>query len=931
MNFRTIPLFFVFVALWPVSGLQAAESPDIRVSVLTNMTISTVTSNYSAAAGFRPHIRFPGMDRREDGTLRIWMNVGQTQGVSAPGKNFKSFDDGQSWSEVPNALVVTVTRILAAGQTSWGVVPDHNNAGGFTTWTSPRYQSTDGGDTWSQVANAQFNNGGVSYLSLYGNIGEVVEVAGSHVMTAFGVRQGSTTFELVLFATTDAGANWTRRATVAQHVSGVAASMGIEGPNEGDIVRLDNGDLLSVFRTGQPFPTEDVYAVAPSIFWSISGDDGFTWSSPKMLGTAGQQVQLRKLPDGTVAMSYGRYGCKLMFADPTGRRWTEPAVIYDGPTDGTVDLELANDGTYAYSYAQSSFYNLSFDPDVHQVSWSPLSFADGLEIEFRAREVSGTTLQSAAIVQVGDGTGILAVEIIGSGVQLQGINGNAGQQVYSFDSGQWTTYRLDVAPDPGDPAEILAELYVNGVLRLTNAPDPVVDINHVRIGDVTGSNNGTWDLDWLRFRDLGGAQWALEYDGDVLPDQLAEAWTKVESGGGVASLLSGGGTDYLRMDTGPNGLPVSLYYSLVAGAPAPPDGYRYTENGAEIAHMKVARLSITNVPASDPFDWALEYHGDVSPDTLPVAWTETQLGSVDQFLWADDGQDYLRIDTGGSGLPARLYYDLFSGTPGSEWAAMDFNEGVAAEFRARVGDTNLAEGVARILLGDGANGYVLMELTGTDIRLEGEGGNAEEEVLTIDTTQWHTYRLVVGPDPSFGNKVRAQVFLDGMNSSAVLTNLPNPAATFDQIQFGDVAGSDNGSWDLDFLRFASRDADADGMPDDWEHLHFGNWDAGPLKDPDGDYLSNVNEYQAGTIPTNDASVFAVSTEVEDLGASVRISWASEPDRFYAIAETTDLENGPWTVAAGFGHIAATPPVNVATIPANTSVPTYYRVELKTSW
>jgi len=931
MSFRIISLFFLFIALWPVRGLQAAESPDVRVSVLTNMTISTVTSNYSAAAGFRPHIRFPGMDRREDGTLRIWMNVGQTQGVSAPGKNFKSVDSGQSWSEVPAALVVSVTRILPSGQTSWGVVADHDDAGGFTTWASPRYESTDGGDNWIRVTDAQFNNGGVSYLTLYGNIGEVVECAGSMLMTAFGVRQGSTTFELVLFSTTDAGANWTRRATIAQHVSGVATSMGIEGPNEGDIVKLDNGDLLSVFRTGQPFPTEDIHAVAPSIFWSISGDDGFTWSSPKMLGTTGQQVQLRKLPDGTVAMSYGRYGCKLMFADPTGRRWSEPAVIYNGPTDGTVDLELANDGTYAFSYAQSSFYNLSFDPDAHQVSWSPLSFADGLEVEFRAREVSGTTLQSAAMVQAGDGTGVVYVELTSSGVQLQGIHGNAGQQVYSFDSSQWTTYRLEVAPDPGDPGEILAELYVNGVLRLTNAPDPVVDFNHVRIGDVTGSNNGTWDLDWLRFRELGEVPWALEYDGTVLPDQLPEPWTRVESGGGVASLLSGGGADYLRLDTGPNGLPVSLYYTLVAGAPAPPDGYRYTENGAEIAHMKVARLSITNVPASEPFAWALEYHGDVAPSALPVAWTETQLGSVDRYYWADNGQDYMRIDTGGSGAPNRLHYDLHAGTAGSQWAAMDFNEGVVAEFRARVGDTNIAEGVARVLLGDGSAGYVLLELTGTDIRLEGEGGNGGEEVLTLDTTQWHTYRVLVGPDPAFGNKVWARVFLDGMNASAVLTNLPNPAATFDQIQFGDVAGSDNGNWDIEFLRFASRDADGDGLPDDWEHLHFGNWDAGPLDDPDGDHFFNVDEYQAGTIPTNGASVLALSAAVEDLGSTVRIFWNSEPDRFYSISQTVDLENGPWSIVAGHDNIAATPPQNIATIPANTAVPMYYRVELKTSW
>ena len=911
--------------------LRGAEAPDVRVALLANQTISTVTTNYSSAPGFRPHIRFPGMDRRADGSLRIWMNVGQAQGVAAPGKNFESLDAGQTWPEVAAGIVVPVTRIVPAGQASWGVVVDYSDAGGFAAWAEPRYLSTDGGHTWTRTVDAQFDSAGVSYLSLYGNIGEVVEDGGAFLMTAFGIRQGETTFELSLFASTDAGANWTRRATIAQHVPGVATSMGPEGPTEGDIVKLDNGDLLAVFRTGQPFPTEDAYAVDPSIFWSLSSDQGFTWSPPKMLGTAGQQVQLTGLADGTVAMSYGRYGGKLLFADPTGRRWTEPAVIYNGPTDGTVDLEPATNGTFAFSYAQTSFYNPAYDPDVHQVSWSPLSFADGVEMEFRARETSGTTLQSAAIVQAGDGTGLVAVEITAAGVQLQGINGNAGQQVYGFDSSQWTTYRLEVAPDPGAPGAMLAELYVNGVLRLTNAPDPLLDINHVRIGDVTGANNGAWDLDWLRFRALGETPWALEYEGDVLPDQLAEHWSFVESGGGTASIQSGGGATWLQMDTGPNGLPVSLYYTLVAGAPAPPAGYRYTENGTEIAHMKVARLEIQTVPVSEPFDWALQYHGDVTPDLLPVPWAETRLGAVTNYLWADNGQDYLRIDTGSSGSPAQLHYDLFAGTAGSAWANLDFNQGVVAEFRARIGLPSTAEGVARLLVGDGANGYLLLELTGTDIRLEGEGGNAGEAVYNLDTTQWHTYRLVIGPDPAFGNKVWAKAYLDGAYTTAILTNLPNPAATFDQVQFGDVAGTDNGHWDIDFLRFAERDADHDGMPDDWEHLHFGDWLAGPGDDPDEDYLVNIDEYLAGTIPTNNASVLAVVTEGVGGGPPIAFTWSSEPDRFYAITQTTDLENGPWTVVPGHDHIAADWPANTVALPGPGAVPTYYRVELKPNW
>ena len=45
------------------------------------------------------------------------------------------------------------------------------------------------------------------------------------------------------------------------------------------------------------------------------------------------------------------------------------------------------------------------------------------------------------------------------------------------------------------------------------------------------------------------------------------------------------------------------------------------------------------------------------------------------------------------------------------------------------------------------------------------------------------------------------------------------------------------------------DSDSDGLPDDWEMNYFGNLDYGPEDDPDGDSLSNLGEYQAGTDPT----------------------------------------------------------------------------------
>ena len=46
------------------------------------------------------------------------------------------------------------------------------------------------------------------------------------------------------------------------------------------------------------------------------------------------------------------------------------------------------------------------------------------------------------------------------------------------------------------------------------------------------------------------------------------------------------------------------------------------------------------------------------------------------------------------------------------------------------------------------------------------------------------------------------------------------------------------------------DTDADGLPDAWETTHFGSLAQTPGNDPDGDFFTNLQEYQAGTNPNN---------------------------------------------------------------------------------
>jgi len=73
-----------------------------------------------------------------------------------------------------------------------------------------------------------------------------------------------------------------------------------------------------------------------------------------------------------------------------------------------------------------------------------------------------------------------------------------------------------------------------------------------------------------------------------------------------------------------------------------------------------------------------------------------------------------------------------------------------------------------------------------------------------------------------------------------------------RIMFGNVdVGADEAA-------IASADTDADGLPDDWENAFLKTLATGPGDDPDGDGVTNLDEYIAGTNPAVDQAVVFVS-------------------------------------------------------------------------
>lgn len=114
----------------------------------------------------------------------------------------------------------------------------------------------------------------------------------------------------------------------------------------------------------------------------------------------------------------------------------------------------------------------------------------------------------------------------------------------------------------------------------------------------------------------------------------------------------------------------------------------------------------------------------------------------------------------------------------------------------------------------------------------------------------------------------------------------------------------------------STDEDADGLPDVWEHWHFGDLDStSATNDYDGDGVADGDEYAAGTQPTNDLSYLAIvgaqRTEDDAVALDVPVVSGRRYTVQFADAAGDDAQFGAFAnEAEGVGrHTAGAPGSN----------------------
>ena len=124
------------------------------------------------------------------------------------------------------------------------------------------------------------------------------------------------------------------------------------------------------------------------------------------------------------------------------------------------------------------------------------------------------------------------------------------------------------------------------------------------------------------------------------------------------------------------------------------------------------------------------------------------------------------------------------------------------------------------------------------------------------------------------------------------------------------------------------DSDHNGLADAWEYLYFGHLGVNPNADPDGDGMSNLQEYLAGTDPLNAGDNLRVTSySFQPGGTNISLTWSSKPTRLYYMQARLDLNPlTPWfdKTAGVLGSVGFTSGLFV-----DTNAPSqFYRVRAK---
>ncbi len=126
--------------------------------------------------------------------------------------------------------------------------------------------------------------------------------------------------------------------------------------------------------------------------------------------------------------------------------------------------------------------------------------------------------------------------------------------------------------------------------------------------------------------------------------------------------------------------------------------------------------------------------------------------------------------------------------------------------------------------------------------------NSDGIAISADGSTWYKVQGLTSTEGISADWQRFEVDLDAAIVAAGIDYNENFRIKFQQYDNYPL-GTDGFAFDDIEVFLDIADMDPDGLPNDWELLYFGDLSEGPNDDYDGDGLTNLDEFQRGTDPT----------------------------------------------------------------------------------
>jgi hypothetical protein len=341
---RLIALTFLVAA--PIGVLNAQEGQTANASGW-KITVERVQTVFQ----FEEDTNFPFAAMFPNGDINLHFSVGRHT-VNERAKALISHDRGRTWGEATQEIPAAGVAALPDG-TVVSLAAYRAQAGEDGSAQGTLRRSPDGGVTWERKTVPIKNL--PAGTRIYGHRSMVAMPDGSLLWTYYALRPGETKYHCGLLRSADRGDTWERFSEIASDPNAPD-----EGYCEPVMVRLGNGDLLAMMRTGSASP----------MFQARSTDGGRTWSAPEQVMDHGVCPDLCLMESGVLVCSYGRPNVSIMFSyDGTGTKWEDAQVLYGARGGRTADPDWAR-----WSYGSSYTTLLELEPGLLMLFYDQSGF-----------------------------------------------------------------------------------------------------------------------------------------------------------------------------------------------------------------------------------------------------------------------------------------------------------------------------------------------------------------------------------------------------------------------------------------------------------------------------------------------------------------------------------------------------------------------------